>query len=161
VDTPDNPYAVLGVRNDATPDSIRRAYFHLAYEHHPDRNGGSPEAEQRMRSLNPAFAALGSEGARAATDERLRQARHPEAAARRPVPPPPTVPTPDTLTFGDIAADFFTTFAAGVVGRTIDLVEAGLRAELKRRKSAAAAQRQRRRQRARRLSSKARGIVPR
>jgi len=49
-----SPYEVLGVRPDATPDEIRRAYLTLARRHHPDA-GGDPE---EMRRLNEAWSAL-------------------------------------------------------------------------------------------------------
>jgi molecular chaperone DnaJ len=45
-----DPYAVLGVRPDARPDDIRRAWVALARRHHPDR-GGDPDA---MLAVNEA-----------------------------------------------------------------------------------------------------------
>jgi hypothetical protein len=32
-----NPYEVLGISPDASPDEIRRAYRHLASQYHPDK----------------------------------------------------------------------------------------------------------------------------
>lgn len=59
-----NPYEVLGVRADAPPEEIRRAYLHLARRYHPDYfTDAAPieraEAETRMRAVNDAWAVLG------------------------------------------------------------------------------------------------------
>ncbi|NOY44360.1 MAG: DnaJ domain-containing protein [Deltaproteobacteria bacterium] len=51
-------YAVLGVPPDATAEEIRRAYRRRAFELHPDRNGGSPEAEEAFKELTEAYAVL-------------------------------------------------------------------------------------------------------
>jgi hypothetical protein len=58
-----DPYDVLGVRPDATPEELRRAYVRQARRHHPDRHLQSPpperaEAERRMRELNQAWTAV-------------------------------------------------------------------------------------------------------
>jgi curved DNA-binding protein CbpA len=51
-------YGVLGVKQWATPDEIRRAYRRLAAANHPDRNRGDPWAEQRMAAINVAAGVL-------------------------------------------------------------------------------------------------------
>ena len=33
-----NYYSILGVRNDATEKEIKKAYYKLSFEYHPDRN---------------------------------------------------------------------------------------------------------------------------
>ena len=53
-----DPYKVLGVSKDATPDEIKKAYRKKALEYHPDRNQGSKEAEERMKEINEAYAML-------------------------------------------------------------------------------------------------------
>ena len=50
----DNPYDMLGVKPDATPEQIKEAYRRLAPMHHPDA-GGSDEA---MARLSCAYAVL-------------------------------------------------------------------------------------------------------
>lgn len=51
-------YRVLGVHLEATEDEIRRAYRRLALQWHPDRNPGSPEAEERFKEISEAYAIL-------------------------------------------------------------------------------------------------------
>jgi DnaJ-class molecular chaperone len=61
-------YQILGVAADASADEIRRAYRARAFELHPDRHGGSPEAEEAFKDLTAAYAVLGDAGRRAAYD---------------------------------------------------------------------------------------------
>jgi curved DNA-binding protein CbpA len=51
-------YRILGVHLEATEDEIRRAYRRLALQWHPDRNGGSAEAEERFKEISEAYAVL-------------------------------------------------------------------------------------------------------
>ena len=44
-------YEVLGVARDASDGDIKSAYRKLALKHHPDRNPGSKEAEDRFKTL--------------------------------------------------------------------------------------------------------------
>lgn len=60
-----DPYTVLGLSHDATPDEIRRVYRLLVAEHHPDRliAKGVPSdlidvATARMSAINLAYQAL-------------------------------------------------------------------------------------------------------
>lgn len=50
----DDPYKVLGVARDATPEAIKQAYRKLARQHHPDLNPGKPEAEARFKAISAA-----------------------------------------------------------------------------------------------------------
>ena len=38
-----NPYQVLGVKADATPEEIKKAYRDAVMKHYPDKNGGKQE----------------------------------------------------------------------------------------------------------------------
>ena len=51
-------YKVLGVAMDATADDIKRAYRKLAMEHHPDRNNGDKDAEERFKEITEAYEVL-------------------------------------------------------------------------------------------------------
>jgi curved DNA-binding protein len=53
-----DPYEILGIGRNATPDEIKRAYRRLAKEHHPDRNPGDKSAEQRFKELHAAYEVL-------------------------------------------------------------------------------------------------------
>ncbi len=61
-------YAVLGVARAASDDDIKKAYRKLAMAHHPDRNGGSKEAEERFKELTEAYDVLRDPNKRAAYD---------------------------------------------------------------------------------------------
>src|SRR5438445_94044 len=51
-------YEILGVRRDADEEEIKRAYRRLAMEHHPDRNVGNPEAEEKFKEAAEAYEIL-------------------------------------------------------------------------------------------------------
>jgi molecular chaperone DnaJ len=61
-------YAVLGVPRDATDDDIKKAYRKLATQWHPDRNGGSSEAEEKFKEIIEAYDVLRDAQKRAAYD---------------------------------------------------------------------------------------------
>jgi hypothetical protein len=52
-----DPYAVLGVRPDASEHQVAAAYKALAKRWHPDRGAGE-EGERRMAEINVAYATL-------------------------------------------------------------------------------------------------------
>lgn len=50
----EDPYKVLGVPRDATPEQIKSAYRKLARQHHPDLNPDKPEAEAKFKAASAA-----------------------------------------------------------------------------------------------------------
>ncbi|MBW1841351.1 MAG: J domain-containing protein [Deltaproteobacteria bacterium] len=51
-------YIILGVKQGAGPHEIKEAYRQLAFKHHPDRNTENPDAAEKMKHLNEAYAVL-------------------------------------------------------------------------------------------------------
>ncbi|MFD0853159.1 DnaJ domain-containing protein, partial [Actinomadura adrarensis] len=50
-------YATLGVRRDASPDEVKKAYRRLARELHPDVNP-DPETQERFKEITQAYEVL-------------------------------------------------------------------------------------------------------
>lgn len=73
-------YAALGVDKTATLEEIRSAYHQLALKHHPDRNQGSTESEDRFRAISSAYNVL--------SDDRQRRQYDREMARPAPRPAP-------------------------------------------------------------------------
>ena len=61
-------YAVLGVPRTASDDDIKQAYRRLAMQYHPDKNGGSKEAEEKFKEVIEAYDVLRDPQKRAAYD---------------------------------------------------------------------------------------------
>ena len=61
-------YAVLNVPREATDDEIKQAYRRLAQQWHPDKNGGSKEAEEKFKTIAEAYDVLRDAQKRAAFD---------------------------------------------------------------------------------------------
>jgi len=61
-------YQVLGVARDATAEDIKKAYRQLALRHHPDRNPGSKEDEDRFKEAAEAYSVLADGGKRSVYD---------------------------------------------------------------------------------------------
>ena len=54
----DNLFEVLGVSRDTTPDELRRQYYRLARENHPDKQRDDPDAHERFQKLSRAYQVL-------------------------------------------------------------------------------------------------------
>ena len=61
-------YEVLGVDRNADAKEIKKAYRRVAMKHHPDRNEGNTESEEKFKEASEAYEILSSEEKRAAYD---------------------------------------------------------------------------------------------
>jgi DnaJ-class molecular chaperone len=63
-----DPYTTLGVKKDATPDDIQKAYRRLAKKLHPDLNPGNKTAEEKFKEVSAAYDMLSDPEKRARFD---------------------------------------------------------------------------------------------
>ncbi len=63
-----DPYSVLGVKRDASPEDVRKAYRRLAKQWHPDLNPGNKDAESRFKAISVAYDLLNDPDKRARFD---------------------------------------------------------------------------------------------
>lgn len=75
----ENPYDILGVSKDASPDEIKKAYRKKARENHPDLNPDDPSAEERMNEVNEAYDRIINPEKYAASDARKRWSGYADA----------------------------------------------------------------------------------
>src|SRR5438270_9775466 len=61
-------YKVLGVGKNASEDEVKKAYRKLARQHHPDRNPGNKQAEERFKEISQAHDVLSDSEKRKAYD---------------------------------------------------------------------------------------------
>lgn len=94
-----NYYDVLRVSRTATETDIKQAYRHLAREFHPDVNP-SPDAEERFKVINLAYATLSDSLKRADYDQSLRDPGVRGTAASRTYASPSDQPTPEASSSG-------------------------------------------------------------
>lgn len=99
-------YEVLGVGKNASADELKSAFRRMARQYHPDVNN-SPEAEERFKEINEAYAVLSDDQRRAAYDRFGHAGVHGANGM------------PDfTVDFSDFADIFGDLFGFGGFGRT-------------------------------------------
>ncbi len=102
---PRDYYETLGVPKGANPDEIKSAFRKLARQYHPDVSK-EPDAEEKFKEINEAYAVLSDEEKRAAYD-RFGHAGVQGAGG---------VPDWTTMDFSDILGDLFGSFGFGGIG---------------------------------------------
>jgi molecular chaperone DnaJ len=67
-------YKILGIREDASEEEIKKAFRNLAKQYHPDANPGNKQAEEKFKEINEAYEVLSNKQKRAQY-EQLRNAQ--------------------------------------------------------------------------------------
>jgi len=94
-----NYYETLGVSRDASKDELKSAYRKLAMQHHPDKNPGDKEAEDKFKQISEAYNVLSDDQKRQQYD-RFGRVENTNGGGFRD-------PFKDMFRFGDIFAHHF------------------------------------------------------
>eukprot|EP00048_Salpingoeca_helianthica_P017541 m.237758 g.237758 ORF g.237758 m.237758 type:complete len:638 (-) comp21368_c0_seq1:32-1945(-) len=70
----DDYFLVLGVSRNASPEDLRRQYYRLAREYHPDKNPDDPAAHARFQRLSRAYQVLSNPTLRETYEQRGEEA---------------------------------------------------------------------------------------
>ena len=64
-----NPYEILGVKQDASQDEIKKVYRILVKQFHPDLNPGNKKAEEKFKEISFAYDLIGNPSDRKKFDD--------------------------------------------------------------------------------------------
>jgi len=81
-------YKILGVKEKASADEIKKAYRKLAKESHPDANQGNPGAAERFKEIGSAYSVLSDPKKRKQYDQMRRMGSMGFGPRRGGAPPP-------------------------------------------------------------------------
>ncbi|KAI5920407.1 hypothetical protein F4810DRAFT_683189, partial [Camillea tinctor] len=99
---PFNPYRILGVDPNSTPETIKKAYRKLCLRHHPDKAGQCTKAHEAFIKIQNAYETLSNPQSRRVYDRKSRVSTHnrkprnPAGSRRGQYPVNPNVNTSET-----------------------------------------------------------------
>jgi len=111
-------YEVLGVSRNASSDELKKAYRKVAMKHHPDRNSGDKNSEEKFKEASEAFEVLGDKEKRSRYDQFGHAAEGMGSGMGG-------FGAAGGSGFGDVFGDIFSEFFSGSPGNTASRGERG------------------------------------
>ena len=111
-------YEVLGVSRNASSDELKKAYRKVAMKHHPDRNSGDKNSEEKFKEASEAFEVLGDKEKRSRYDQFGHSAEGMGSGMGG-------FSAAGGSGFGDVFGDIFSEFFSGSPGNTASRGERG------------------------------------
>lgn len=99
-------YSVLGVKEDAAGEEIKRVYRKIAKKYHPDSNPGNLEAEKKFKEAAQAYAVLGDEERRRAYDQEQAAAKGAGRNEKKPTGGKSGTQKPADFDFNNMSSSF-------------------------------------------------------